>query len=608
MIVFDIECYTNYFLIMMQSEKGSIRHWEMHNDNRPDMSSLRGTLKKHTIVSFNGNSYDVPMLLALLYGYSNEQLKELSDYLITVPGAKWKWRKVFDVNNVKMDHIDLIEVAPGMASLKVYGGRLHAPKLQDLPIELSATISDNDAQELRTYCINDLETTRLLLNTLEKQIDLRVRMSEDYSADLRSKSDAQIAESVINDALKGQGVIAKRPDIEAGTAYKYKTPDFIEFKHPELVKVLSDIEQSLFVVKDNGSIQMPDALNNRLIPVGYSKYRMGIGGLHSTEKKQTVVCDEDHLLFDTDVASYYPNIILGESLFPRHLSAKFLDIYGMIVNRRLKAKAEGDKVTADSLKITINGSFGKLGSKYSTLYSPDLLIQVTITGQLSLLMLIEQIESIGAQVVSANTDGIVTLCPKELYQQVCDAVMRWEFSTGYDMEETRYKGIYSRDVNNYIAVCDDGKTKGKGAYASPGLMKNPNNLICVSAVVEYLTNRTPVEQTIYECDDLTQFVTIRAVKGGAVKGDDFLGKTVRWYYSDSIDGTINYKTNGNKVPRSEGAKPCLQLPYTLPGDIDYQWYINESKTILHDIGVIDEGIDDRKERDKVCRQQGLFEL
>src|SRR6478609_3841680 len=79
-------------------------------------------------------------------------------------------------------------------------------------------------------------------------------------------------------------------------------------------------------------------------------------------------------------------------------------------------------VEADSKKIEINGSFGKFGSKWSALYSPDLLIQVTITGQLCLLMLIEQLEAAGVQVCSANTDGIVMRYPRVMEDSVLEVI------------------------------------------------------------------------------------------------------------------------------------------------------------------------------------------
>ena len=584
MLVLDIETYKNYFLVMVQRPDGKRASWEMFNDNRPDTSKLRQLLKTQTIVTFNGNSYDLPMLSGFLSGLNNAQLKTLSDYLIFTDGARWRYRDKFNIDPLEFDHIDLIEVAPGMASLKIYGGRLHAPKMQDLPIEPDAIITAEQTAPLRLYCGNDLETTRLLLDQLTPQIKLRQQMSTDYGQDLRSKSDAQIAEAVINDALKKQKVKAVKTVIKPGTSYRYKIPAFVAFSTPPLLELLSDIKAAKFTVKDNGQIQMPATLHNRKIKIGGSVYKMGIGGLHSCEKRQTVIRPEGGCLIDRDVASYYPAIILGQGLYPKHLTPKFLDVYRSLVERRLAAKASGDKVTADALKITINGSFGKFGSKYSTLYSPDLLIQTTITGQLALLMLIEQVEQTGAQAVSANTDGVVIRCEsKEIYNLVNDQVFVWEIITGYETEETRYESLHSDNVNNYLAIKEDGH-KGKGRYASPGLMKNPNNLICVEAVAAYLVDGESIAGHIQAATDITKFVTIRTVKGGAIKDGVKLGKAIRWYYSATADGCIHYASNNNRVPRSEGARPLMDLPETIPADLQRQWYIDEAEQMLKDMG------------------------
>jgi DNA polymerase elongation subunit (family B) len=262
----------------------------------------------------------------------------------------------------------------------------------------------------------------------------------------------------------------------------------------------------------------------------------------------------------------------------------FTKVYRGIVNRRLAAKRSGDKVTADSLKITINGSFGKFGSPYSALYSPTLLIQTTVTGQLSLLMLIEALEFEGIQVVSANTDGIVIRCPRRLESLMEYIVWEWEHATNFETEATYYRALYSRDVNNYVAIKPDGGFKLKGAYAPAALQKNPTSEICSGAVVKFLIDGTPVADTIRACMDIAKFVTIRQVKGGAAKGDEYLGKAVRWYYAKGETGTINYKINGYTVARSEGARPLMQLPAQLPSDLDFDWYIAEAESILKDIG------------------------
>ena len=289
-------------------------------------------------------------------------------------------------------------------------------------------------------------------------------------------------------------------------------------------------------------------------------------------------------LSDVDCASYYPSIILNQRLSPKHLDGKFLDVYRSIVERRLKAKKDGNKVEADTLKITINGSFGKFGSKYSALYSPDLMLQVTLTGQLSLLMLIERLELAGIPVVSANTDGILIKYPVGKKDMMKSIIKQWEIDTNFTTEETKYLAVFSKDVNNYVAVKTDGKAKTKGAYSEASLSKNPVATICRDALIAFLTTGKPISQTVRECRDIRRFLSVRSVKGGAVKDGAYLGKAIRWYASNVVTGDIIYAINGNKVPSSENCRPLMELPATFPEDVDFVRYEAETFAMLKEIG------------------------
>jgi hypothetical protein len=105
-------------------------------------------------------------------------------------------------------------------------------------------------------------------------------------------------------------------------------------------------------------------------------------------------------------------------------------------------------------------------------------------------------------------------------------------------------------VNNYIAVKPDGKIKTKGAYADAGLMKNPTNAVCIDAVAAHITKGTPVEATIRACRDITKFITIRQVTGGAEKDGVYLGKAVRSYYAKGVKGAIHYKSTATRSPEA----------------------------------------------------------
>lgn len=591
LLVFDIEIYVNYFLIAFYSlQSKKVVYFERTTDIDFDYddlyySKLKWVVDNFCIISFNGVGFDIPILSLALAGVENYKLKEAATEIIVNGTHPRDVLKRFKVKSLKLNHVDLIEVAPLRASLKIYGGRLHAPRMQDLPFHPDTLLSEDQITIVRWYCVNDLKTTVLLHDSLREQLDLRVTLSREYRLDLRSRSDAQIAESIISAEMeKLSGCRPTRPAIEPGTEYRYNVPHFINFQTNLMQSTLYIVRNAKFFVSEYGNIGMPEELKSLEIRMANGVYRMGIGGLHSSETCTAHIADDNTVLIDRDVASYYPAIILNLGLYPHHLGTDFLKVYKTIVDRRLAAKKAGNKVVADSLKITVNGSFGKLGNAYSVLYSPDLLIQVTITGQLSLLMLIEALELNGISVVSANTDGIVIKCPVPMLPVAEQIFKNWEEKTGFQTEETRYKALYSRDVNNYIAIKMDGKAKTKGAYAPVGLSKNPANEICVNAVLEYLTKNIPIEKTIRECKDITQFVSVRKVKGGAVKNGVYLGSSIRWYYVAGEEGEIVYANSGNKVPKSEGAKPLMDLPSAFPVDIDYARYESEALEILKDVG------------------------
>ncbi len=623
--VFDVETYVNFFYVAFKSlDNGKFVAFERSPDHDFNPTKLLWMLWRFCIVGFNSRNYDLPMIELAARGASCAKLKEASDFIIksgpnygTEKVTPFAFEKKYGVQIGRYNHIDLIEVAPLQGSLKLYAGRLHCERMQDLPFPENHVLTQEDAEIVRPYCCNDLSNTELLFNELAPELKLRAEMSEEYGVDLRSKSDAQVAEAVINSELqKVLGYYPKKPTLAADTVLAYEVPDFVCYQTPQLREMLETVRSARFYLDGLGSPIMPPELEKLKVTIGNSTYKLGMGGLHSTEKKTAHYASDEIILADNDVESFYPRTILNQRLCPPHLGEAFLTVYEKIVNTRIHAKAEaakakkaGDrkaakkwKTVADSLKITINGSFGKLGNKYSTLYAPQLMLQVTITGQLVLLMLIEAIELAGIEVISGNTDGFISKYHKSRHDDVRAIIAAWEAHTGYKTEETRYKAVFSRDVNSYVAIKDDGGdpearflderlgAKTKGAYCERGsalnsiLSKNPETLICSDAVVKFLVDGTPVEKTIKECRDFRRFVAVKNVRGGGEKNGRYLGKVVRWYYPKNEAGHIAYVTSGNKVGKTDGARPVMDLPTEFPDDINYDWYINEAVEMLYDCG------------------------
>lgn len=591
-LVCDTEVYRDYFLVgFMNMHTGNVRQFEMHADEKLNIDSITSILGRYRIVTFNGIHYDLAIITAALRGADCAKLKEISDKIIVNNLKYWN----LGIEPIRCDHVDLFEVAPGMASLKIYGGRLHCPKMQDLPIAPDASITPELRPVLRQYNANDLGTTKALADHLQPQIELREQMSKVYGIDLRSKSDAQIAEAVIvKEVERSSGERVFKPEVKAGTRFPYEPPEFIKFTTPTLQALLEVVKQLSFLVTDGGTVQMPDELAKAVTKIGKGAYKIGIGGLHSQEKTVSYYTDELNILLDQDVSSYYPAIILNNNIAPPHMGVLFTKSFSSKKDQRILAKKSGDKTVSDALKIVLNGAGGKLNSKWSKLYFPQGFIHMTLTGQLAILMLIERLEQSGISVVSANTDGIAIHCPRALTAEMDAIVSQWESDTRFDMERTDYQSLHKHSVNSYIGLKTDGKFTLKGEYVMEefcvskdrGIATNPSNLICVEAVCRFIRDGIPIAQTIRSCTDIRKFVTIRQVNGGAIdQSGAYLGKAVRWYYARGVEGPLRYKLNNYTVARSEGARACMELPETLPDDVDVDWYVREALAILADVGV-----------------------
>lgn len=261
----------------------------------------------------------------------------------------------------------------------------------------------------------------------------------------------------------------------------------------------------------------------------------------------------------------------------------------------LRVERERWKVKAEGLKISSNGVYGKLGSQYSFLFAPNIMLATTLTGQLSLLMLIERFERAGIPCASGNTDGVVARCPRALLGELDKIVKEWETDTGFSVERTEYKAIYNSSVNSYFAVKANGKMKRKGPASNPwaekdvrGLLsKNPQMTVVGDAVAEYILHGTPFEETIRKCTDPRQFLTVIKADAGAKWRDHVIGDVVRYYWSTDGDHVL-YKESGRKVAKTAGARPLVELTDKLPEDIDYDRYVEEAVKLAVDMAVISE--------------------
>lgn len=345
----------------------------------------------------------------------------------------------------------------------------------------------------------------------------------------------------------------------------------------------------------------------------------GVGGIHGSIESQIVHSDDEWQIVDLDVKSYYPNLAIKNRIYPEHLGEAFDDVYeDVYIERDSHKKGSSENKV---MKLALNGTYGDSNNPYSPFYDPKFTMGITINGQLSLCMLTEWLCKIdGLQLIQLNTDGITVRVKKEYINKVDAVVSEWENTTKLIMEKAYYKSMYIRDVNNYLAIYEDGKVKRKGAYEYENLEwhKNHSALIIPMAVEQKLVYGIDHIEYIKNHKDIFDFMLRTKVPRSSKlvlvedsTGFEFEQQNICRYYPCKTGKKLiklmpplmksiqEWKDAGNEgecPPRRIGidsewnVRVCNNME-DFNGDIDYDYFIAEADKLINPLLSIKENDD-----------------
>lgn len=326
----------------------------------------------------------------------------------------------------------------------------------------------------------------------------------------------------------------------------------------------------------------------------------GVGGVHASLSERIVKETKSYMVRDADVSSMYPNIAISNRIYPEHLGEKFCDIYqDMYEQRKSYAKNTAENAM---LKLALNGTYGKSNDKFSVFYDPKFTMSITINGQLSLLMLADRLLQIeGLKLVQLNTDGLTVAMlrsTEEKYKEICT---QWQSDVKLELEFVDYSKMIIRDVNNYIAVYTNGKTKRKGAYQYEGLgwHQNQSALVIPMAAEASMITGVDVREFIkqhFEAGNIFDFMLRTKVPRSSKLVLEFEDGRVKQqqnicrYYPSKNGGKLiklmpALETSEDKSDRRLGidtawnVKTCNNMQ-DFDGDIDFEYYVQEAEKLV----------------------------
>jgi hypothetical protein len=239
-------------------------------------------------------------------------------------------------------------------------------------------------------------------------------------------------------------------------------------------------------------------------------------------------------------------------------------------------------------------------------------MSVTIGNQFEILMLVESLEENGIHVVSANTDGLVSLFNRDqedTYKRVCE---EWEIVVGNHiegkLEYTEYEVFAQSTVNDYLAIVKDDpnkpkslvqRTKYKGDFLIDfDLHKNKSNRVVNLALSEYFTKGIDPKSFIMSHKNIYDFCSgVRAKSGWHFQSEQILRgeyvetkqqKTVRYYISKDGVKLIKCHVDGRRSQTEAGRwmqtifNNYVEKDWELY-DINYEYYITKTYDLIHSI-------------------------
>lgn len=535
----DYETICNCFVAVFQHYKDdSVRQVFVVNKERNDFKEFVKFLRQNITnkewhISYNGLAFDAQITQFILNNH--KQLESLSSDRLTSEIYKYAQKVIsktekeefpdFAPYQLKIRQIDLFKLnhwdnKAKRSSLKWIQYSMDWDNVEEMPHPHNKPVETADQLEMVVrYCINDVKSTHKILVHSKEQIVLRQNLTKEYNIDLYSASEPKISKELFLHFLS-QRLGWDKSDIKTlKTNRDYIILaecilPYIKFKLPEFQKMLDYFRTTVITSTKDG---FKYTLDYKGVKTDY-----GLGGIHGATDPGVYEAKSGWTIMTSDVTSFYPNLAIKNKFHPAHLPKdEFCSLYEWIFEERKKIPKTDPKNYV--YKLILNSTYGLTGDPNSFLYDPKMTMQITINGQLSLSLLYEML-TLGipeAKPLMQNTDGLEMMIPDDKvskYKEICE---EWEKITQLSLEHDEYSKMIIADVNNYIAVYKNGKTKCKGRFEWEDLEKkkvsvfhkNKSFLIIPKAIYAYFVHGTKPEDYLAQDQNIYNYSAGVKVRG-----------------------------------------------------------------------------------------------
>jgi predicted HTH domain antitoxin len=531
-----------------------------------------------------------------IYGFAQSVIDRSS---VNAPSHYMPWKlSIKQLDVFKLNHWDNPAKS---SSLKWIQYSMDWQNVMEMPIHHTETIDTEEKLDIViSYCINDVISTKRIMELSKSQVNLRAELTKEYNIDLYNASEPRISKELFAQFLSKE---LNKPvkEIKEGRTRRevIRVQDiilpYIKFNTP----VFQELLEKFKTVKINpentkGSFKYSVTFKD-------VKTDFGLGGVHGANKSGIYQKQDGLVIMSSDVTSFYPNLAIRNKWSPGHIDKdKFCNLYEWFFDERKKIPKSNPLNYV--YKIILNSTYGLSNDANSFLYDPEFTMRITINGQLSLMMLYEMIcEAIPTAIpIMQNTDGLETMIPKESIPTYMEVCTKWEELTQLQLEHEQYQKIVFADVNNYIAVFDFKETeyenwkalrekapdylykilngkflyaptkcKGRFEYQDLALHKNKSKLVIPKALYQYFVHDKLPEKYLEENKNILDYCAGVKIKGtwkfiqrGIINGEMSeieLQQIVRYYISKTGVKLVKRNTQDGREIQAESGSTLITI-------------------------------------------------
>lgn len=502
--VYDIEVFAHDWVVIFL-DVATMQWAVFHNDNAGVKTYMQQT--DAIFCGYNNKHYDDHVVKAICCGAPPELVKQVNDFIIVQERPGWE-HYFLRQNRFWFSSFDLMDDTQVGTSLKHIEAHLGVNiEESEVDFNINRPLTPDELQSTIKYCKWDVLNTAKLLTLRKGYLEAKLAVGREIGI---SDAKALYMTNARLTAAALQAVYVERYDER-----EYLYPDNLD-KTMIPNKVLAFFDRM-----HDKTIPDKDLFSSKLtFDLDGGEAVLGFGGIHHAQRNYFERATGTRVIRNFDVASLYPSLMVYNHYTSRNIPSP--EIFERFYHRRLEAKRNGDKRTANLLKLILNTTYGASLAKTNPLYDPLMGRSVCITGQLYILELAMRYLAAcpSVHIIQLNTDGIMISIEESEMATIYAINDEWQESKHLILEEDRIESVFQKDVNNYVMVKEGGSVKTKGAYVTWGIpgggaFKINNEFVIVKqAVVDYFTKNVSVEETIGNCNDPKQFMLIAKAGGG----------------------------------------------------------------------------------------------